>query len=524
MATLQQLIYYSKKNPTSDVARKTRQAIQAGSYDQEAQTTGIDLTRYGRKVTVPAVEVEESTVPAKPETFLGLKQGEESFPARVVAPAIKEEVGKTGERFAKTFKEAPGVAGKTAAVFTLPLRAAGATARVFGKSIAESIQKFAEFIGSPIVEKIEQVVPGFSEELAANVGKITEVVASKADQIKEKVGEEEYQNLVDTAEVLSTFYGGKTAAAPLEKAAQETAEATARAAKATAETGAKIVTGAKELVETRARKVGKKVAEKGGGLSESLVAGINRINPSKRQQFQVQQGISEEKWLIDRGIIGTRDKTIKELANRFQTIRQNVDEALDAIPGNYRDSRITTVADDTAAFAKSVESKEAGRMSQLAEKAKGEGLTTKEINEVKRFYERNIKTGYKKDPTKTAEQVQRATNRDSDIREALFEIADKNGFGNLRELNKEIQASRFLGDEIAGKMQGHTAKNLMTYTEWIVATPGVVDPSFFAGFVGKKLFSTETVRAFAAKALAGFPKVKPLPRADLDLIRKKASE
>lgn len=461
------------------------------------------------------------------ETFLGMKQGEESIPARAAARVgeiTKEEVGKAGERFAGVMGKAEGPVEKGAAILTLPLRAAGTTARIFGKSIAEPLQKFAEFIGSPIVEKIEQAVPGFSEEVAANVGKITEVVSGKAEQIKQAVGEENYQSLADTAEVLSTFYGGKTVAAPVEKALQEGMEAGVRTGKELAESAARIAASGREMAEAGVRKVGEKVAEKGGGISESLVANINRINPSKRQQFQVQHGVSEERWLIERGIVGTRDKTVKELANRFQTIRQNVDEALEKIPGNYRDPRITTVADDAAAFAKSVESKQAGRMSQLAEKVKGEGLTTSEINEVKRFYERNIKTGYKKDPTKTAEQVQRATNRDSDIREALFDIADKNGFGNLRELNKEIQASKFLADEIAGKMQGQAANNMMTLTDWIVATPGVVDPAFFAGFVGKKLLSTETARAFAARALAGFPKVKPLPRADLDLITKKAGE
>ena len=150
-------------------------------------------------------------------------------------------------------------------------------------------------------------------------------------------------------------------------------------------------------------------------------------------------------------------------------------------------------------------------MAKLAEKSKGVGLTTAEINEVKRFYERNVKVGFLKDPTKTAEQVQRATNRDSGIREALFEIADRGGFTNLREINKEIQANKFLADKIGGRMEGQAANNLMSLTDWLVATPGLVaSPKFLAGFAVKKIFSTETVRAFAAKALAGFPKAKGL--------------
>ena len=232
-----------------------------------------------------------------------------------------------------------------------------------------------------------------------------------------------------------------------------------------------------------------------------------------------------EQWLRERGIVGTREQTIKQTTENFKSLRQNVDEAFEKIPGNHRDPRITTVADEAAEFAKSTESRETGRMSQLVEKAKGEGLTMSEINEVKQFYERKIKTGYKKDPTKTSEQVQRATNRDTGIREAQLEIADKGGFTNLREMHKEIQANRFLSDEIAGRMEGQGANNMMTITDLIVLIPGlVVDRSFLAGFVAKKLFSTETVRAAAAKILSGSGKPRPLPRADLDEITKRASE
>ncbi len=261
------------------------------------------------------------------------------------------------------------------------------------------------------------------------------------------------------------------------------------------------------------------------GLSESLIANVNRINPIKRQEFKLQQGVSEEEWLRTRGIIGTREKTVTQLVNNYKAIKQNVDEAIDKIPGTYRDDRVTKVAEDSLEFAKNVESPEISRINELTQKAKGIGLTTSEINEIKRFYERNIKVGYLKDPTKTAEAVQKATNRDASIREFLFEVADKNGFTNLRQLNKEIQANRFLADEIAGKMEGQNANNLMSLTDWIVASPAVVsDPSFIAGFIGKKLVSTESVRAFAAKVLAGFPKVKDLPRADLDEITKRAQE
>jgi len=287
------------------------------------------------------------------------------------------------------------------------------------------------------------------------------------------------------------------------------------------------IKGGKELVQTGVEKAKGLVPSKLPiiGDSEALIARVNKINPSKRKEFMAQQGVLPEQWLKDRGIISGREKTVTDLIENFQTMRKNVDEAIDKIPGNFRDQRITVVADESAQFAVATESKGAGRMSQLAEKAKGEGLTAPEINELKRFYEKNVKTGYKKDPTKTSEQVQRATNRDTGIRESLLEIADKNGFPNLREINKEIQASKFLSDEIAGKLIGEGGNNALSLTDIIIATPGLaIDPSYLAGFVGMKALKTETAKVFAAKLLAGFPKVKPIPRADLETITKRASE
>jgi len=47
---------------------------------------------------------------------------------------------------------------------------------------------------------------------------------------------------------------------------------------------------------------------------------------------------------------------------------------------------------------------------------------------------------------------------------------------------------------------------------------------FFAGFLGKKVLSTETVKIFATRLLAGFPKVKPIKRADMETILERARE
>jgi len=443
------------------------------------------------------------SVPESP-TFLGYKQGEESVPAET-ARAISSTIQSQGQKMA----EEPSIVGKTAVALESPLKV--------GADVARGVVKAAEPIMKPISKAISAGADILQKTLPKDtlneIGIELQTAGKNIESLKDKVGSEVFQSLKDTFDLLSTFYvGGKGATLTT-----KTAEATKSVVENIVKTGT-------EALVNAGVKTAEVIAPKTKGLSESIIANINRLNPLKRKEFVAQQGISAEKWLIERGIVGTREKTIEELANRFKTLRENVDNALDKIPGQYKDSRITIVADEAAEFAAQTESKLSGRIAELANKAKNEGLTTSEINEVKRFYERNIKTGYKKDATKTSEQIQRATNRDSGIRESLLEIADKNGFTNLREINKEIQASKFLGDEIAGKMEGQGANNLMTLTDWIAITPGAIDPTFLSGFVTKKLLSTETARAFAAKALAGFPKVKTMPLADLDEITKRATE
>lgn len=474
-------IDWAKKNPNDPKAIELRKRIENGMFNNELQAAGMktfEVKAPQAPVQPPAPMVEEETVTeGAPEQGLMGKLGQR----------YNEGVGGFIENVL------PGLAGDRTAQARAFLRPAGALGRGVGDVVSAGLETGFNLLPDVAKQKISEV----AEPITKTVAPVVSTVMDKYNQFKER-NPEAAQDLEDIVGV-SELFGGALATKPVAPLAKGAIKGTAKAA-------------AKAVPDT-------------SGLSESLIANVNRINPTKRQEFKMQQGVSEEEWLRERGIIGTREQTVQQLADNFKAMRQNVDEALDKIPGTHRDNRVTVVADDSAEFARSVESPETNRMSQLAEKAHGVGLTTSEINEVKRFYERNIKTGYLKDPTKSSEAVQRATNRDSGIREALLEIADKNGFDNLRQINKEIQASKFLADEIAGKMEGQAANNLMSITDWIVATPGLaIDPTFLAGFGLKKLVSTEGARALAARALAGFPEAKSLPRADLDDITRRAQE
>lgn len=91
-----------------------------------------------------------------------------------------------------------------------------------------------------------------------------------------------------------------------------------------------------------------------------------------------------------------------------------------------------------------------------------------EINEVKRFYEKNNKFTYGKDIT-AGEKSVRATNIDNAVREWQIKTAEENGFDNLREMNKETQASKYLLDKMVKNENGSFGNNFFTLTDYITA-------------------------------------------------------
>lgn len=510
MATLREVIDYSKNNPDSDYARQALQNLQSGRWDEKAKAEGVDLSFVGR------ANYSQPEPTAMASDKMSLKD------------RLKETFGDVTEGF----KELQNIGPERGQKATDRMKMMG-DSKTFGQGgfgvLAQGLGAFFD-TGFSILKTGAKL--GMSQEQEnALTKKMVEIV--QKEPVQDAVGfvqktmetiREIDPNLAKSIEDSVDLSGVIGATKPVVSTIETAAEIARKGAQMGMKTADKTIEVAGDVARGTGQAV-KNIAPDTTGMAESIIASVNKINPSKRIEFKQMTGKSEEEWLRERGIISNREDTVQALADNFVALRKNVDDALDKMPGQYRDPRVTAVADEAAEIARNTESPEAQAMVQLAEKAKGVGLTPKEINELKRFYERNVKVGYMKDPTKTSEQVQRATNRDSALREYMFEVADKNGFGNLREMNKEIQANKYLADQIAGKMEGQQSNNIMGLTDWIVATPGIaVDPKFLAGFGLKKVVSSEGFKSFMAKALAGFPERKPLPRADLDEIEKRAAE
>ncbi len=256
--------------------------------------------------------------------------------------------------------------------------------------------------------------------------------------------------------------------------------------------------------------------------SSSIVQRINRITPTKQNEFKKMTGQSVGEYLVDRNIIGTSDKTVTELATRMEKSMGEVDAALSARPELFKPPVMLSALRELEAKAAATSvtgaaSPITARVAELTKKLKGEGLTLSEINEAKRLYERNVKIDYVKQ--QNPEKIQLANNIDSGLREYVVEKATSLGIANVSELNKETQAAKFLIDEIGRASAGRAANNAISLTDWLLLAEGASDPVALAAFLGKKGISSETFQAWVAKKISSGASKVGAPKATIGEVK-----
>lgn len=231
--------------------------------------------------------------------------------------------------------------------------------------------------------------------------------------------------------------------------------------------------------------------------AEHTLQNMNRLTKGEQAKFRSMVGESQGEWMNKRGIVAGGEDAVDQLANYFINNKKKVDEALLSIEGEYKNPFLDMMAKESAEFAENTLNKWAERMKGLAQKAETQGLTMSEINEVKRFYEQNNKFTYGKDIT-AGEKSVRATNIDNNVREWQIDLAEENGFTNLREMNKETQASKFLLDKLVKNTDWSFGNNFFTLTDYITAV-WLWDLSVIPWIVAKKILSADWFRTKYAK-------------------------
>jgi len=223
--------------------------------------------------------------------------------------------------------------------------------------------------------------------------------------------------------------------------------------------------------------------------AEDTLQRMNRLTKWEQEKFQQQQGKNVGVWLNERWIVDTPSNTVAKLGEYFTENKAKVDEWLEKIQGKYTNEDIKLMSDDTVRYADSTRDPWLKRMQELNAKANWEWLEMKEVNELKRYFEQKNKFSYGRDLT-AWEKTAWATNVDTAVRERQMKTAEENGFGNLREMNKETQWAKFIMDKLAKNENGRLGNNAITITDWIVAAPAMVEPSLLAWLVAKKVFGS----------------------------------
>lgn len=259
--------------------------------------------------------------------------------------------------------------------------------------------------------------------------------------------------------------------------------------------------------------------------AEHTLQNMNRLTKGEQSAFQKMTGTSQGQWMNERWLIVGWEEAIEKLGDYFLDSKKKVDDAMGTIQGNYKNDMLDLMLEDSVRFAKDTLNEGLERVSELQQKAKEIWLTMSEINEVKRFYEQNNKLTYGKDIT-AGEKSIRATNIDNAVREWQIKTVEENGFDNLREMNKETQASKFLLDKLVKNENGRLGNNYFTLTDYITGVGATVNPSMLTVLVGKKIANSNWFRKGYVKVLNKINGVETISEkvANIEAIKKIQNE
>lgn len=250
-------------------------------------------------------------------------------------------------------------------------------------------------------------------------------------------------------------------------------------------------------------KVGNKITENLSTAPESIMNKVARVTPKEAQTFKSMTGKDIGTYLTEKGNFNSPSKIVTTEAETFTKTLADKEATLAKLKGNFKSG----VIDDTLqalkdrAIETSSKNVKAPYLKQVEDwitKAKSTGLTMEEINNAKKLFEREVKLGYNK--LTDAPKIKQATYLDDALRTFQDETASKLGFTNIKDLSKQIQASKFIVDKLGNKLVSNDLLNGVSLTDYIILAGG--EPSSVGAFLTKKIFSNKGIQAKIAKALS----------------------
>ena len=247
---------------------------------------------------------------------------------------------------------------------------------------------------------------------------------------------------------------------------------------------------------TKPRFVGKRNA-----LAESMLNSAIKVDPVRGAEkfYKLSKGQTMGSFLMERDIIGTPEQVINDLSDRFSKVKGVFDDTVASIEGSYQFGAMDDVLTEMEERFIQTKGKELARVKALRAKYDVQGLTMAENLEMKRLYERKVKTGYLKDNNSLS--IERATNLDNQLREEFVATAQESGFTNVKDLSREIQLTKAAMDSIESKTIRQLVNNQFSLTDNLLLVGGAINPSSLAVLGVKKIASSPSVQAKIIKAL-----------------------
>lgn len=260
-------------------------------------------------------------------------------------------------------------------------------------------------------------------------------------------------------------------------------------------------------------------------FNRKLLQNQNRIDPSKIVEFEKKAGQKYGDYMLERGRVGWPEENVGKMAEYINTLKEQKRQAFEKMSGTAQSEAIGTLLTDIVERATQVRDPDAKKFTTMLAKHSEGGITFPELEEAKRRYERNIKTWYYKDNNSV--WIQRATNLDTEIRKYQQEEAIKQGFTNIKELNKEISNAYFLSNEIMRKQLKMDANNQVSLTDCLMLGAMPDNVGGFAGLALKMAMKNKSVKNTMLHGVArlfGNHKNAKEIKVDLEKIEKMADQ
>lgn len=232
--------------------------------------------------------------------------------------------------------------------------------------------------------------------------------------------------------------------------------------------------------------------------SENIMNRVARLKPTDAVKFQDMAGMTHGEYLSKTGNFARPDEIVKSEAKKFVASLNEVDNAMEKLPGKYQPAELKDVLEMLVEKETRVKSPDLKKVVELQNSYINGGLDMKQINEAKRLFERKVKLGYNK--LMNPDMVELATNVDKRLRDWQFKQAEQLGLQNLGELNKQTQISKFIVDKLGQQLTGKTGLNGLELTDAVLLSGA--NPAAVAGFITRKVFADPGVQAKIAKMLS----------------------